>query len=331
MTNAPTQRHQWVDIAKALGIYLVALGHLDQPDAVSSFLWTFHVPLFFFISGFLAKDTATPVFFKHTLRRLAIPYVLLYILNVAITMVLDHRYDLHDIGTMLAGVAYGTHDYPGFVNAAMWFLPALIIVQIIHQLIIRRYPWAYLPILALSYAIYRSGAINLYMSVDLALLGLNYYLAGILANRFRLTVWLEGRTAVLLGLLLVAGTTTIMAASIGNVWYAGPHYALSLGAGLVGIAMVITGAQLLQSTLARSIWLQRAIVFVSANTLFILCLHQYTLRFGEALLAPLDTLSWGYKSMLITAVAVAVLVPINMLVLAYVPELVGVPRRRANG
>jgi len=330
MTPAPTHRHLWIDIAKALGIYLVVLGHLDQSNFVSSFLWTFHVPLFFFISGFLAKDAPTSVFFKHMLRRLAVPYMLLYILNIAITVVLDHRYEVNDIGAMLLGVAYGTHAYPHFVNAAMWFLPGLMIAQIVHQVIIRRYPWVYLPILAVSYIIYRSGAINLYMSVDLALLGLNYYLAGVLTNRFRLTAWLEGRTAALLGILLVAGATTIMAASIGNLWYTGPYYALSLGAGLVGIAMVIAGAQLLQSTLAHSKWLQRAIVFVSANTLFILCLHQYSLRFSESLLGPLTSLSWGNKSLLIAAVAVAALAPFNMLVLRYFPELVGVSRRRAN-
>ena len=58
------QRHNWVDLAKAIGIFLVFYGHLVEkvykfgvPLAFYQFkfIYSFHMPLFFFISGFFWK------------------------------------------------------------------------------------------------------------------------------------------------------------------------------------------------------------------------------------------------------------------------------------
>lgn len=44
-----------VDVAKGIGILLVILGHLKNP--LMDFIYAFHMPLFFFVSGmFVKKD-----------------------------------------------------------------------------------------------------------------------------------------------------------------------------------------------------------------------------------------------------------------------------------
>lgn len=47
------QRDAVVDIAKGIGILLVVYGHLKNP--FNPFIYAFHMPLFFFLSGFLLK------------------------------------------------------------------------------------------------------------------------------------------------------------------------------------------------------------------------------------------------------------------------------------
>lgn len=42
-----------VDVAKGIGILLVILGHLKNP--IMDFIYAFHMPLFFFISGMFVK------------------------------------------------------------------------------------------------------------------------------------------------------------------------------------------------------------------------------------------------------------------------------------
>ena len=43
----------WIDCLKALGIYLVILGHTLKDSYLSVWIYSFHMPLFFILSGYL--------------------------------------------------------------------------------------------------------------------------------------------------------------------------------------------------------------------------------------------------------------------------------------
>lgn len=45
----------WIDTLKALGIIAVVVGHV-VPGTLAKIIFSFHMPLFFFISGFLFKE-----------------------------------------------------------------------------------------------------------------------------------------------------------------------------------------------------------------------------------------------------------------------------------
>lgn len=46
------KRIEWINAAKGLGIFLVVLRHaLPAKSIVATTLWTFHMPLFFVLSG----------------------------------------------------------------------------------------------------------------------------------------------------------------------------------------------------------------------------------------------------------------------------------------
>lgn len=44
-------RENWVDIAKGIGIILVVMGHANCPEIPHGIIYSFHMPLFFFLSG----------------------------------------------------------------------------------------------------------------------------------------------------------------------------------------------------------------------------------------------------------------------------------------
>ena len=46
-------REKWVDILKGMGIIFVCLGHLSPGIFTETHIYSFHMPLFFFISGYL--------------------------------------------------------------------------------------------------------------------------------------------------------------------------------------------------------------------------------------------------------------------------------------
>jgi len=74
-----TQRLSWVDAAKGVGIILIVLGHSGIPKELEAYLFAFHVPLFFVLSGitFTVKEELS--FREYAVlqaRRLLWPYLL---------------------------------------------------------------------------------------------------------------------------------------------------------------------------------------------------------------------------------------------------------------
>ena len=73
------ERLPWVDVARGLGIVLVVLGHSPAlRGAPKTLIYAFHMPLFFFLSGFLATPASLAVPFASYVasqaRRLLVPY-----------------------------------------------------------------------------------------------------------------------------------------------------------------------------------------------------------------------------------------------------------------
>lgn len=71
-------RNKSVDIAKSLGIILVVLGHTDCLG--KNFIYQFHLPLFFFLSGYVFSEKyldRPKEFIKKRVKSLYMPFVLL--------------------------------------------------------------------------------------------------------------------------------------------------------------------------------------------------------------------------------------------------------------
>jgi acyltransferase len=323
-------RSTWIDVARAVGIFLIVLSHIDQDDFTDAFLWTFHVPLFFFVSGYLTRPQPAAEFLAGLGRKLLVPYLAIYALTTVVTAVIRRDFDLGWFARTLAGALYGTHSYPDFVNAALWFLPSLMTVELLYVFAVRRFAPAYLVFLALSVVLYRRHALDLFLSVDLSLLGLNFFVAGVLARRYDLVGRLEGRPLVLGAVALGTGACTAAAAAVGNVWYGGEHYALSLGAGLAGILMVASVSMLVAARLAAGGRVRAWLTFISSNTLSIFCFHFFSNPLASRLLGPLVPGPPLARGAAIAALSIALLVPVILLVRRFVPELIGV-RRVARG
>ena len=51
-------RIPWLDAVKGVGIICVILGHMTIPETLRQFVFSFHMPLFFFVSGYLYHGRA---------------------------------------------------------------------------------------------------------------------------------------------------------------------------------------------------------------------------------------------------------------------------------
>lgn len=53
--NSHAERLDYIDIFRALGIILMVMGHIGFGSKFDKFIHAFHMPIFFWISGFFIK------------------------------------------------------------------------------------------------------------------------------------------------------------------------------------------------------------------------------------------------------------------------------------
>lgn len=153
------ERIAWLDYAKGLGIILVIYGHAICPNAMNVWLCSFHMPLFFILSGFTFPSYNKYSFKEFTVKKfksVIIPYfvfaaclVLWKLVCVPIQggVITDVFKAAVGILIQVRTTAYG----PG-----AWFLPALFLAEIIVYLIINVFKNKTVP-LAISAAVLMSG------------------------------------------------------------------------------------------------------------------------------------------------------------------------------
>lgn len=135
--SVTNNRSEYLDIAKGLGIVLVVLGH-SIPDAttaagisspvlrtVSNLIYSFHMPLFFFIAGYLMnkeKLQALPklAFFWKRCSRLLVPYFFVGLCYLPMKLLFasfaNKPYDINNLWKIFLGVN---------PDGELWFLYAL--------------------------------------------------------------------------------------------------------------------------------------------------------------------------------------------------------------
>ena len=105
------KRIEWIDIAKSLGIFLVVIGHTGINvfmPSVAKWIYSFHMPLFYFISGMMFNGDKYSsnfcLFFKKRFQSLIFPYILFNSIVFILCRNLDSLPSLHvDIGQLISG------------------------------------------------------------------------------------------------------------------------------------------------------------------------------------------------------------------------------------
>lgn len=125
-------RVEFLDIAKGIGIILVVWAHAKGP--YTRYIYQFHMPLFFLISGFLHNDRNTVAeFIKSKIRSIYIPFI---IWNLAVIVLKTcQNPELLKKNLILIIQVILTLNKDGQFFGATWFLGALFIVSIAYKLL----------------------------------------------------------------------------------------------------------------------------------------------------------------------------------------------------
>lgn len=118
-------RNEQIDISRAIGILLVVLGHNwliahDHASLAFRMVFSFHMPLFFFLSGvFLNAKASSSEFFLQRADALLKPYFVVLLMWAVLRSVFQHL----PFTASLLGILYAS----GFTIdwTPLWFLPQL--------------------------------------------------------------------------------------------------------------------------------------------------------------------------------------------------------------
>ena len=135
------KRIEWVDICKAYAIFLVVLGHVLTNEISHVYIYGFHMPLSFFLSGIVFDDSKYSFnsFIKSRINSIVIPYLFFYLITYLYWLVIESSYRSFTLKWWepLIGMLYGS-QYMGYMdhNGILWFLPCLFVVELLSFLIL---------------------------------------------------------------------------------------------------------------------------------------------------------------------------------------------------
>lgn len=178
-------RISWLDNLKALGIFLVIFGHMVPDSFLKQYIFSFHVPLFFFVSGYLFDRNKYDFhqFFIRKIRTRLIPYLFFATVSFLFWFFLVCQFSSSakalaiDPIKPFIGIFYaiGSGGWKVPLNNALWFLPCLFVVEIIFYFVKNK---LLLPFFALSGYLATFLPFRLPWSFDIALVGVVFYGVG---------------------------------------------------------------------------------------------------------------------------------------------------------
>lgn len=138
--NEDKKRENWIDLAKGIGILCVLVGH-SGPRNNAWMIWlvnviyAFHMPLFFFLSGYVfsvKKDWKN--FLVGKIRSLVIPYYVLGAINLAFVTLMKHpTISKQDFSFIAALKQYILQDRFG----VLWYICVLFCIEIMMYWLIK--------------------------------------------------------------------------------------------------------------------------------------------------------------------------------------------------
>jgi hypothetical protein len=153
-----TERLPWVDAAKVVGIWLVVLGHSwHLSREIGCFIFTFHMPLFFFLAGYLEKKRGVISTFHDSAKKLLVPYFLLNLICYVVLLFflltglknrvgyfwwMPDRFSWQEcVDKPLTEILHGFGDgvaYSYLLSLPTWFLVELFFLKVMYSIINER-------------------------------------------------------------------------------------------------------------------------------------------------------------------------------------------------
>ncbi|WP_418223583.1 acyltransferase family protein [Clostridium isatidis] len=275
------KRLSWIDVLKGLGMVLVMFAHASIPDDIRKYIYTFHLPLFFCISGYLfstKKYNTFAQFLKSKSKTLLIPYLVFSLFNYLFYLLFSRFANTVAENPLkpLLGIFVGVRGTEWTIcNGTLWFVLALFISEILLYLIIRltkgnnkKISLILILFSELGYSYSKFIGVKLIWNIDAALVAVTFVGLGYIVKKSNMLNKLDDYIYIIIFMLLnfifgELNTEISMFSSIyGNYFY----FYISAITGTLGIILI-----------CKKINSSKMLEFIGQNTFVYLAIHQYVI------------------------------------------------------
>ena len=321
---ASSQRLEYIDIAKGIGIFLVVIGHcVDRGGLPSIYIFSFHMPLFFILSGLCFNEKKYSdflPFFKKRVRTLFLPLIYFSVILLLLTALVGN--DFYTIENLSKGR----------FHCALWFICVLFFTELFYWFINHVFRQITIKIVILLFCLFIGVALDrwgilLPFSICTVWSATFFYGIGNMC-RSNISKWLAhtpilGGGVLLLIPLLSAYYIHKPFRMIDNSF---PSPAiLTCTVALMGAVGVLVVSNTLTKVDKR---IKNIMLYIGKNTLVIMCVHEFYIRLTYQFIEPYISSYLIAKTVDQIALWLMLLISIR-LINARVPWLVGKSRAKA--
>ena len=113
---------------------MVVYGHILFNNKIVNLLYTIHLPMFMFISGYLFKKENINVNVKRKAKKIIIPYLFFSIIELIYFVFIESKFRSIKLTPLqcIVGILCGYYDYLEF-NVHLWYLPFFYFVIVVYN------------------------------------------------------------------------------------------------------------------------------------------------------------------------------------------------------
>ena len=300
-------RQKWIDVAKGIGLILVVIGHSNPPDWLKLIISSFHMPLFFFLSGYVYHERiynnthhyATRL--KKDFVRLIIPYLITVLLIGFFLQIIQSQgktgyYD--SIADLCKSALFGSGSSFNDIKliGEIWFLLAMFWARRIMDALFLCANKSYrlimmFSIVGIGIALAANGA-WVPMNIDIAFVAVCFLYTGWIIQRHSELI----DNAPFLFLLVLLSITSLSTSRFGmssrnyyNLWF------ISIP-GAIALSILTSKASKL---LCKFKGLCSFLAYTGKHSLLFFCIHSLDWRMpfskpGQALVSKYHEYSWSW-------------------------------------
>lgn len=247
-------RVKWIDALRGIGMCLVIIGHMTIPEVVRRCIFSFHMPLFFFLSGYLFKNRCSMKWIARKVDCLLVPYVIYSFITLGVLLFANRCEFRSGLRQIIKGNGIGI----------TWFFMCLFVVELCGSGLVRlkafgrnRAYWTLLILAVLGWCVPKFGWPSICKS-NAVLTALTFWGLGYVLKRVEFTWW-----QLLVGLVFAM-----------LFW----HQRVDMNSGLLGNGFMFYGTAV--GFIVILVWAFRKweisfkpLVFVGERSLEFMCMH----------------------------------------------------------